>query len=98
MTDTSFMWRRVSRRKTFQSKRRPHHLLVEELEGRVVPSYFPPTTNGIHIIEDQLPSGLSNARSVVISKVSYDTAIVPTSVPSRLYVAFQRTKSANALS
>jgi hypothetical protein len=31
------------------------------LEGRVVPSYFPTTTNGIHIFEDQLPGGLSSA-------------------------------------
>jgi hypothetical protein len=30
------------------------------LEDRLVPSFFPPTTNGIHIFEDQLPGGLSN--------------------------------------
>jgi hypothetical protein len=36
-------------------------LRVEQLEGRIVPSYFPPTANGIHVFEDQLPSGLSNA-------------------------------------
>ncbi|HEY1381827.1 MAG TPA: putative glycoside hydrolase [Gemmataceae bacterium] len=36
-------------------------LHVEGLEDRVVPSYFPSTTNGIHIIEDQLPGGLSAA-------------------------------------
>src|SRR4051794_36782072 len=36
-------------------------LRVERLECRAVPAYFPPTTNGIHIIEDQLPGGMSNA-------------------------------------
>jgi fibronectin type 3 domain-containing protein len=36
-------------------------LRVESLEDRLVPSFFPPTTNGIHIFEDQLPGGLSNA-------------------------------------
>jgi hypothetical protein len=30
------------------------------MEERVVPSYFPSTTNGIHIIEDEFPVGLSN--------------------------------------
>jgi hypothetical protein len=33
---------------------------VEELEDRLVPSFFPPTTNGIAVFEDQLPS-LDNA-------------------------------------
>src|SRR5438445_2973712 len=61
MTDTSFTSQRVGRRKTSKTKRQPHRLLIEELEGRVVLSYFPSTTNGIHIIEDQLPSSLSNA-------------------------------------
>jgi hypothetical protein len=32
---------------------------VEGLEDRDVPSYFPSTTSGIHIFEDQLPGGLS---------------------------------------
>jgi hypothetical protein len=36
-------------------------LRVEGLEDRVVPSYFPSTTNGIHILEDQLPGGPSTA-------------------------------------
>jgi hypothetical protein len=41
----------------------PHRvrLPVEVLEDRVVPSYFPSTASGIHIIEDQLPGGLSSA-------------------------------------
>ena len=34
-------------------------LRVEVLEDRVVPAYFSSTTNGIHIIEDQLPTGMS---------------------------------------
>jgi hypothetical protein len=36
-------------------------LRVEGLEDRIVPSYFPPTTDGIHIFEDQLPGGMSDA-------------------------------------
>ncbi len=48
MTATSFAPRRA-------------RLRVEGLEDRVVPSYFPPTTSGIHVIEDQLPGGLSSA-------------------------------------
>jgi hypothetical protein len=36
-------------------------LRVEELERRMVPSYFPSTADGIHVLEDQLPTGLSNA-------------------------------------
>jgi hypothetical protein len=36
-------------------------LHVEGLEERVVPSFFPSTTDGIHIFEDQLPDELSNA-------------------------------------
>jgi hypothetical protein len=36
-------------------------LVLRELEARVVPSYFPATTNGIHVLEDQLPGGLSDA-------------------------------------
>ena len=34
-------------------------LRVEALEDRVVPASFPSTTSGIHILEDQLPGGLS---------------------------------------
>ncbi|HEV3386266.1 MAG TPA: putative glycoside hydrolase [Gemmata sp.] len=34
---------------------------IEYLEDRVVPSYFPSTTNGIAIFEDQLPDNMSNA-------------------------------------
>src|SRR5437868_12688479 len=54
---------RLVRRKGSQAKRRPQpaRLRVEALEDRVVPSYFPPTTQGIHVFEDQLPTGLSNA-------------------------------------
>ena len=63
MTDTSFTSRRVAWKKSSQAKakRQRVRLLVEELESRVVPSFFPSTTNGIHIIEDQLPGGLSSA-------------------------------------
>jgi len=52
-----------------QAKRPPHRtsLLIEELEGRVVPSFFPPTTNGIHIIEDQLPNSLSSAMTQFVA-------------------------------
>jgi hypothetical protein len=34
-------------------------LRLETLEDRVVPAYFASTANGIHILEDQLPGGLS---------------------------------------
>ena len=63
MTDTSFTSRRVAWKKSsrVKVKRQRVRLLVEELESRVVPSFFPATTNGIHIIEDQLPGGLSDA-------------------------------------
>jgi hypothetical protein len=45
------------------AKKRPPQvrLALEVLEDRTVPSFFPPTTNGIHVFEDQLPSGLSTA-------------------------------------
>src|SRR5436309_6264630 len=36
-------------------------LRVEALEARVVPASFPATTSGIHVLEDQLPGGLSTA-------------------------------------
>src|SRR5438132_2908241 len=60
---TAFTSKRLLRRKDSQAKRQPQpaSLHVEALENRVVPSYFAPTTNGIHIFEDQLPTGLSNA-------------------------------------
>lgn len=49
--------------KNSPSKQEPHRALlrVEGLEDRVVPSYFPSTADNIHIFEDQLPDGMSNA-------------------------------------
>jgi Hypothetical glycosyl hydrolase family 15/Fibronectin type III domain len=63
MADTPFTSQRGSSSKGSRSKRRPARvrLEVEVLEGRVVPSYFPTTTVGIHVFEDQLPAGLSTA-------------------------------------
>src|SRR3954451_9264237 len=63
MTDTSFTPRRFAWRKGSRSKMQPQRvrLQVEDLEDRVVPSYFPFTANGIHVIEDQLPGGMSGA-------------------------------------
>src|SRR5262245_6176522 len=63
MTDTTLTSRRFARSNGPQAKGQPQRAApqVEELEARVVPSYFPSTTNGIHIIEDQLPGGLSAA-------------------------------------
>jgi Bacterial Ig-like domain (group 3)/Hypothetical glycosyl hydrolase family 15/Domain of unknown function (DUF4214)/SdrD B-like domain len=60
---TSFPSHRLSRQKAAQRKRRSQRprLHVEEFEDRIVPSYFPSTTDGIHVFEDQLPTGLSNA-------------------------------------
>ncbi len=42
-------------------------LVVEVLEDRIVPSYFPSTADGIHIFEDQLPSGLSSAMTQFVA-------------------------------
>ena len=63
MTDNSFTSQRIAWRKGSQAKKQPQRVRpqVEGLEDRVVPSYFPTTTNGIHIFEDQLPGGLSSA-------------------------------------
>jgi hypothetical protein len=63
MRDTSFTSPRCAGRKSSQAKKQPPRvrLQVEGLEERLVPSFFPATTNGIHIIEDQLPGGLSSA-------------------------------------
>jgi hypothetical protein len=63
MTDPSLTWRCAARRTGPRAEKQPQPARprVEELEGRVVPSYFPSTTDGIHIIEDQLPGGLSSA-------------------------------------
>jgi Hypothetical glycosyl hydrolase family 15/Invasin, domain 3 len=53
---------RVASRKRHQAKKRPPsvRLAVEVLEDRTVPSFFPSTTNGIAVFEDQQPS-LDNA-------------------------------------
>ncbi|HVS34819.1 MAG TPA: putative glycoside hydrolase [Gemmataceae bacterium] len=63
MSETPFASRRFPRGKRCRAKKQSHRVRpqVERLEDRVVPSYFPDTTNGIHIFEDQLPSGMSNA-------------------------------------
>ena len=63
MTDSSFTSRRFAWGKGSKAKKQPQRVRpqVEALEDRVVPSYFPPTTSGIHIFEDQLPSSLSSA-------------------------------------
>jgi len=60
---TSFTSNGRVRQKGSQAKRRPQpaRLRVEELEDRIVPSYFPSTADGIHVFEDQLPNNLSNA-------------------------------------
>jgi hypothetical protein len=63
MTHHSFALQRSAWKQRSQAQKQPHRvrLQVEGLEDRIVPSYFPSTTNGIHIIEDQLPGGLSSA-------------------------------------
>ena len=63
MTDTSLTSRCSAGRKDSRSKMpsRWVRLPIEGLEGRVVPSAFPSTADGIHVIEDQLPGGLSGA-------------------------------------
>jgi hypothetical protein len=54
---------------SFPSNRRsqPARLHIEPLEDRVVPSYFPSTANGIHILEDQLPNNLSSAMTQFVA-------------------------------
>jgi hypothetical protein len=63
MTCTPFSRWRVAWKKDTQVKgQQPRHRpRVEVMEDRIVPSSFPATTNGIHIFEDQLPTGLSTA-------------------------------------
>jgi hypothetical protein len=63
MADTSLPPRRFARGKGPRPRTRLQRARVrlEELEGRVVPSYFPSTADGIHVLEDQLPGGLSSA-------------------------------------
>jgi hypothetical protein len=63
MTRAPFAWLRLVWKKRSAAKRQPQRYSpqVEELEDRVVPSFFPSTTNGIHIFEDQLPTGMSSA-------------------------------------
>jgi Hypothetical glycosyl hydrolase family 15 len=46
---------------------RVRQLQIEGLEERVVPSFFPSTTNGIHIFEDQLPTGMSSAMTQFVA-------------------------------
>jgi Bacterial Ig-like domain (group 3)/Hypothetical glycosyl hydrolase family 15/Domain of unknown function (DUF4214)/SdrD B-like domain len=60
---TSLAQNRLVRSERTQAKRRlqPARLHFEELEHRIALSYFPSTANGIHVFEDQLPTGLSNA-------------------------------------
>jgi fibronectin type 3 domain-containing protein len=48
-----------TRRRTPAARRL--HLDMEQLEERLVPSFFANTANGIHVFEDQLPGGMSNA-------------------------------------
>ncbi len=63
MAETPLSSRRIPLSKGCRAKQRPPRvrLEIEALEERIVPSYFPATTNGIHVFEDQLPGGLSNA-------------------------------------
>src|SRR5262249_32353339 len=63
MMSTSLLPRCLAGRKESRSKRQTQRVRfpVEGLEDRVVPSAFPSTANGIHVLEDQLPGGLSGA-------------------------------------
>jgi len=61
MARPKFALRRLGSQTGSRPSRQPTRtpLRVETLEDRVAPAYFPSTTVGIHIIEDQLPGGLS---------------------------------------
>jgi hypothetical protein len=63
MTDEHLISRRYPSINGSRAKQQPFQvrLNIELLEDRVVPSYFPSTTNGIAIFEDQLPDDMSNA-------------------------------------
>lgn len=63
MTRASSLPRRSPGANHLAASARPRRtrLQLECLEDRAVPSYFPVTTNGIHVLEDQLPGGLSSA-------------------------------------
>jgi hypothetical protein len=61
--DTSLLPRCLAGTKESRSKRQAQRVRfpIEGLEDRVVPSAFPSTAIGIHVLEDQLPGGLSGA-------------------------------------
>jgi Hypothetical glycosyl hydrolase family 15 len=62
MSDNALTSHRIASSGRCRANKRPRvRLEVEVLEERTVPSYFPSTANGIHVFEDQLPGGLSNA-------------------------------------
>jgi hypothetical protein len=63
MDRSPFAWRRFARKTGSSAGGRSHRVRprVETLEDRTVPASFPTTTNGIHILEDQLPGGMSSA-------------------------------------
>src|SRR6516225_12099924 len=64
-----FISNHLVRRKGGPAKRRPQPARphVEKFEDRIVPSYFPSTANGIHVLEDQLPSSLSTAMTQFVA-------------------------------
>jgi hypothetical protein len=69
MTDTTLTPRRLAWRRGHRSRMQSRHLRlrIEGLEERIVPTFFPPTANGIHIFEDQLPTNLSSAMTQFVA-------------------------------
>jgi Hypothetical glycosyl hydrolase family 15/Dockerin type I domain len=61
MTRPPFASRRLVRKPGSRTNGDPcrARLQVERLEDRLAPAYFPSTTSGIHILEDQYPANLS---------------------------------------
>ncbi len=69
MIDTRIMPPRLALKRGRRSRMQQRQVrpLIQGLEERIVPSYFPSTANGIHIFEDQLPNGMSSAMTQFVA-------------------------------
>ena len=69
MTYSSLISKYIASSQGSQAKRqqRRTRMLLEQAEDRILLSYFPATTNGIHIFEDQLPDNLSAAMTKFVA-------------------------------
>jgi hypothetical protein len=69
MTDTTRTPQCFALRRGLRSSLKTHRvrLRIEGLENRIVPTFFPPTADGIHIFEDQLPTNMSSAMTQFVA-------------------------------